>query len=167
LKVCRKFFDAYSVSESDTLDTIERVFSEYKHQKKPYILCPHSAVGFTAAERFVRNHDLYSNGKFVFDQSGVEPVIVLATAHMGKFTENVIAASKQVTPMERWRKLVDDIKNPEQIPEQLSNLHNLEERKTYLVATPSKTIASLVLEQLAALSDPNVGVQSECGCAIE
>ncbi len=60
----------FSVSDKQTLRTIDKIYSKYK-----YILDPHTAVGITAA--------LKSN----FIKS--RPVIVLATAHPAKFKEVV------------------------------------------------------------------------------
>jgi threonine synthase len=69
---CRQIFSAIAVDESHTLQTIQNVY--VKHN---YLLCPHSAVGYAAAEDYLRSNP------------GAN-VVTLATAHIGKFTEHII-----------------------------------------------------------------------------
>lgn len=66
---------AYSFTDEQTVDCIQRVHENYN-----YVLCPHTAVGYLGMEAFVYENDLnplYING------------IVLSTAHPVKFGEVV------------------------------------------------------------------------------
>jgi threonine synthase len=76
LAAARAQFAAIRVDEKQTLNTIRGVFASHN-----YILCPHSAVGFCAAEQFRSQPEF--NG---------EEIVVLATAHMGKFVEGVTSS---------------------------------------------------------------------------
>jgi threonine synthase len=76
LAAARSQFASFSVDEAQTLDTIRNVFSSSN-----YLLCPHSAVGFSAAQQF-RALPVY----------GGEDIIVLATAHIGKFVESIASS---------------------------------------------------------------------------
>lgn len=76
LAVARTQFSAFSINETQTLDTIRSVFTSDN-----YVLCPHSAVGYCAAQQF--------RSQPIFDG---EDIVVLATAHMGKFVEGVCSS---------------------------------------------------------------------------
>ena len=65
----REKIQAYTIDDETTRNTIKEVY-----KKENYILCPHTAVGYKAAE-------MYKN------DFGDRPMMVLATAHPGKFTE--------------------------------------------------------------------------------
>ncbi len=74
LEKARCEFFSFAVDETKTLHTIAHVFD-----KNGYLLCPHSAVGYRAAEQFL-----------VSPEFAGETVVTLATAHIGKFTENIL-----------------------------------------------------------------------------
>jgi threonine synthase len=74
LAAARSQFTSFSIDETQTLNTIRNVFTSSN-----YLLCPHSAVGLRAALQF-RDADTF----------GGEDVVVLATAHIGKFAEGVM-----------------------------------------------------------------------------
>ena len=59
------------ITDADTEETMKRVYKDYG-----YLMCPHTAVGYLAAERYR-------------DKGEISPVITLSTAHPGKFTEVV------------------------------------------------------------------------------
>ena len=73
LAAARLQFACFSIGEGQTLDTIRSVF-----ECSDYLLCPHSAVGLRAAQEF--------RGAAEF---GGEEIVVLATAHIGKFAEGI------------------------------------------------------------------------------
>jgi threonine synthase len=74
LETARTHFSSFAVNETDTIGTIARCFSQHN-----YLLCPHSAVGFAAGLLYLASL-----------QSDSEAVVTLATAHIGKFTENIL-----------------------------------------------------------------------------
>ena len=59
------------VSDKETEQTMTQVYRE-----KDYLMCPHTAVGYLAAQRYLKDHKNSS-------------VITLSTAHPGKFVEVV------------------------------------------------------------------------------
>ena len=59
------------VTDGDTEETMSRIY-----QDKGYMMCPHTAVGYLAAERFR-------------EKGEKAPLITLSTAHPGKFVEVV------------------------------------------------------------------------------
>eukprot|EP00746_Dinoflagellata_sp_MGD_P163129 gnl/MRDRNA2_/MRDRNA2_91010_c0_seq1.p1 gnl/MRDRNA2_/MRDRNA2_91010_c0~~gnl/MRDRNA2_/MRDRNA2_91010_c0_seq1.p1 ORF type:complete len:508 (+),score=94.28 gnl/MRDRNA2_/MRDRNA2_91010_c0_seq1:58-1581(+) len=65
-------FCAYAVNEDQTKACIQKVWNQSK-----MMLCPHTAVGWDAAEQYKRSHPNANKG----------PVVVLATAHFGKFVD--------------------------------------------------------------------------------
>ena len=67
----QKLIDSYSITESDTIHTIEKVYNLYK-----YCLDPHTAVGYKSIENFIEK-------KKIKDFTG----IILSTAHPAKFPE--------------------------------------------------------------------------------
>jgi threonine synthase len=66
------------VNDEDTLKTIGRIYAE-----KNYLMDPHTAVGYLGAERYLQKHP------------ESEPLVVLSTAHPGKFVEVVKEAAGQ------------------------------------------------------------------------
>jgi threonine synthase len=74
----RSHFASFSIDNARTIATIRSVFSS-----SGYVLCPHSAVGFCAAQDFCSN----SEGNSSFDG---EEVVVLGTAHVGKFVDSIV-----------------------------------------------------------------------------
>lgn len=73
--IFREHVEALSVSDEVTVETITRVEKDYG-----YLCCPHTAVGFRAAELYRgENPDI--------------PTVVLSTAHPGKFIEVVEEAT--------------------------------------------------------------------------
>jgi len=75
IAVFRNHVQAWSVSDEDTIDTIARVEKDFN-----YLCCPHTAVGWKAAE-------LYR------EKNPARLAIVLSTAHPGKFMETVKKAT--------------------------------------------------------------------------
>jgi threonine synthase len=69
----RAHFASFSIDETETLNTIRSVFASYQ-----YLLCPHSAVGYCAAQKFASQAD-----------ASDEDVVVVATAHIGKFVDGI------------------------------------------------------------------------------
>lgn len=89
---------AFSISDEDTKKNIYKVYNE-----ENYIMCPHTAVGYGAAE-------LYKN------DNPESEIMVLATAHPGKFTE-VIEEVIDVKP---------------QLPEELKKLESRKKVSTVI-----------------------------------
>ena len=69
--IFRRHVKAWSVDDETTLEVIARVYRDHR-----YLCCPHTAVGWRAAELYRERYP------------GV-PVIVLSTAHPGKFVDVV------------------------------------------------------------------------------
>ena len=82
LKKINKLFSAYMISDEETLELINKVYSDYN-----YILDPHSAFGYGAAQKALDNNIISK------DMS----VISLACAHPAKFPE-IISKSINVMP---------------------------------------------------------------------
>jgi threonine synthase len=80
LVALRARYSALSVSDEETLSTIGRFCSETGR-----LIDPHTAVGLSAAL------SLHSDGKV--------PVVVLATAHPGKFPEAIVKATGIAPPL--------------------------------------------------------------------
>ncbi len=59
------------ITDADTEETMKRIYKDYG-----YLMCPHTAVGYLAAEKYR-------------DKGEKSPIITLSTAHPGKFTEVV------------------------------------------------------------------------------
>jgi threonine synthase len=70
-------FGSYRVSEAETVEIIRSTF-----QTNKVLLCPHTAVGFAAAQRF--------KGECMVDTNKHYILISLATAHVGKFSESLL-----------------------------------------------------------------------------
>ena len=98
----RKTFTAYSISENETMNTIKSVFNDHG-----YLLCPHSAVGYAAAIKYRLAHP-------------EKTIVTLATAHIGKFTEDVLTKLDDA-------KLRDAVKNS--VPSELLKLANAKTRR--------------------------------------
>jgi threonine synthase len=109
LMECRNIFSAVSVNEDKTLGTIANVF-----EKHGYLLCPHSAVGFAAAEAYLVK---YPNQR----------VVTLATAHIGKFTEHILANIQYGTNKEKSERFRTAVVNS--VPEKLRLLEKSETRR--------------------------------------
>jgi len=75
VELFRRRVEADSVDDETTLDAIARAYRSHG-----YLCCPHTAVGWTVAERYRRDHPDV-------------PTVVLGTAHPGKFVEVVERAA--------------------------------------------------------------------------
>ena len=82
LEKINNLFSAYMISDEETLDIINKVYTDYN-----YILDPHSAIGYGAAQKALDNNIISK------DMS----VISLACAHPAKFPE-IISKSINVMP---------------------------------------------------------------------
>ena len=82
LKKINNLFSAYMISDEETLEIINKVYTDYN-----YILDPHSAIGYGAAQKALDNNIISK------DMS----VISLACAHPAKFPE-IISKSINVLP---------------------------------------------------------------------
>ena len=82
LKKINNLFSAYMISDEETLEIINKVYTDYN-----YILDPHSAIGYGAAQKALDNNIISK------DMS----VISLACAHPAKFPE-IISKSINVMP---------------------------------------------------------------------
>ncbi len=82
LKKINKIFSAYMISDEETLELINKVYTDYS-----YILDPHSAIGYGAAQKALDNNIISK------DMS----VISLACAHPAKFPE-IISKSINAIP---------------------------------------------------------------------
>ena len=82
LEKINSLFSAYMISDEETLDIINKVYTDYN-----YILDPHSAIGYGAAQKALDNNII----------SKEMSVISLACAHPAKFPE-IISKSINVMP---------------------------------------------------------------------
>ena len=82
LEKINNLFSAYMISDEETLDIINKVYTDYN-----YILDPHSAIGYGAAQKALDNNII----------SKEMSVISLACAHPAKFPE-IISKSINVMP---------------------------------------------------------------------
>jgi len=80
LRRAQEAFASASATEKDQAETIR-----HYEEKFDYLLCPHTACGVSAVEQ------LRSNLKWESAQN--HKMVVLATAHPGKFADNVTAAT--------------------------------------------------------------------------
>ncbi len=101
---------AYSISDENTKKIIAKIYDEER-----YIMCPHTAVGYGAAE-------LYKQ------ENPHTKMMVLSTAHPGKFTE-VIEEVINVKP---------------QLPEELKKLESREKVST-LISNDNKALKEYLL----------------------
>ncbi len=105
LQKINNLFSAYMISNEETLEIINKVYTDYN-----YILDPHSAIGYGAAQKALDNNIISK------DMS----VISLACAHPAKFPEII---SKSINVM----------------PEKPSHLENIMSSKEYFnIMDPSK-----------------------------
>jgi threonine synthase len=72
LLLMKKNIEAISISDAETLEEISRTYDRYG-----YIADPHTAVGLCAARKYRENNPIAG------------PMVVVATAHPGKFPETV------------------------------------------------------------------------------
>lgn len=79
LELARRDFVAERVSDQQTRETIRRYF-EAEEPGKSYLVDPHTAVAFEAADRLARF------------RSPLDSQIVLSTAHPAKFSEAVVSS---------------------------------------------------------------------------
>jgi threonine synthase len=96
----QKHFDAFSLDDEQTLQTINHYF--HKHN---LLVDPHSAVGLKAAERALA-------------ESPSHHVVALGTAHPAKFPETVSQATGQPPPQHPLLSSLSDL------PESFSSLEN-------------------------------------------
>ena len=82
LEKINNLFSAYMISDEETLDIINKVYTDYN-----YILDPHSAIGYGAAQKALDNNII----------SKEMSVISLACAHPAKFPD-IISKSIKVMP---------------------------------------------------------------------
>ncbi len=109
LKAIRGCFAASRVDEAECAATIDRV-----HTEAGYLADPHTAIGFTAAERWPGNTQT--------------PMVTLSTAHPAKFPDAVEAACGVRPPLPDW----------------LSDLHERPERFTRLPAEQAAVAEHIV-----------------------
>lgn len=149
LKKTQIDFVAYAVNEAETLNTIQQVFTCTRVKPSPrktlaealkpespkdYLLCPHSAVGFKAALNFKRD----------FPQSKAV-VVSLATAHIGKFVDSIVATCDvQATP-EFFKALMIAT------PAELAKLRT-QPGKRVVLKKDVKTIAEFLMEKFGSNS---------------
>ncbi|TVQ99521.1 MAG: threonine synthase [Spirochaetaceae bacterium] len=81
----RAQIEGASIADADTSATIARY-----HREQRMFLCPHTATGVLAAERYRDRHT---------DASADHPILCLATAHPGKFLEVVQEATGEQPPL--------------------------------------------------------------------
>jgi threonine synthase len=109
--------DGFAVSDDDTRDAMRRTW-----ERHGVLVDPHTAVGCVAAERFI-----------AAGRCPESDVIVLSTAHPGKFSETVREATGQEPAL----------------PERLARCLRLPKRAT-LVGTGLDVLRDLLLERLEA-----------------
>jgi threonine synthase len=110
LESARHEFKSFSVDEKHTLGTIASVY-----RKHGYLLCPHSAVGYAAAESFISSPEYHG-----------ETIVTLATAHIGKFTENILSSVRD-EDVEFDKSIRSAIQSS--IPDGLAKLHGVQTRR--------------------------------------
>lgn len=82
---------SYSITNADTKSTIARVY-----KTNNYILDPHGAVAFIAAEKYLTEQDTFNNNTIKTGETANNPrAIILETAHPVKFPEVVEEAIGQ------------------------------------------------------------------------
>jgi len=115
----QKVFASYAVNEAECMEAIKEVFD-----KDSYMMCPHTAVGYAALVKHKRK---------------AGPSVLLATAHYGKFVEEIdkylvrVHQDSKTNGDEATNKLMKAAE--EGIPAKLSNLRHLPLRKNTLDAT--------------------------------
>ncbi|MDR1893771.1 MAG: threonine synthase [Spirochaetales bacterium] len=81
-KKMREVMSGAEVNDENTLKTIAQVYRE-----KAYLMDPHTAVGYHAGMGFRKKHP------------AAEPLVILSTAHPGKFAEVIEKAVNQSPPL--------------------------------------------------------------------
>ncbi len=106
-EIFRNHVQADFVDDKTTLETINRVFQEYG-----YLCCPHTAVGWSVAERYR-------------EKNPESQCLVLATAHPGKFVETVMKASGETPTLpEALRSLQNKEKHAVEMDNEDRSLRN-------------------------------------------
>jgi threonine synthase len=135
----RADFTSDSIDSESCLTTIKQVFETYN-----YLLDPHTAVAFQAAERL----------------RGENPVLVASTAHWAKFGENVYRALHGIAPGAALPSDVESLTGCQlneqiaqetgctDIPEGLASLDSLEIRFSDVIDKETSSIESAVLNFL-------------------
>ncbi|KJR86810.1 threonineeeee synthase [Sporothrix schenckii 1099-18] len=123
LETARRTFESERVSDAQTLETIK---SAYRNGAEGYILDPHTAVGFTAAERSIGR------------TSPSVPHVALSTAHPAKFAGAVVTALKDEAGFD-FEKQVR--------PAEFIGLED-KERRVSTVANDWKAVSALVQKQV-------------------
>lgn len=103
---------SYSISDSETKKIIEKVY-----KSENYIMCPHTAVGYGAAELYKR-------------ENPKSELMVLSTAHPGKFTEVIEEVINVKPELPRELKVLE---SREKVSTVISNEN--EALKEYLLTT--------------------------------
>ena len=116
LKKINKLFSAYMISDEETLELINKVYTDYN-----YILDPHSAIGYGAAQKALDNNIISK------DMS----VISLACAHPAKFNDAVEKATGSKSL----------------VPKDLENIFDKKEKMTIL-NNETEAVKSLILKNL-------------------
>eukprot|EP00127_Corallochytrium_limacisporum_P001685 Clim_evm22s77 gene=Clim_evmTU22s77 len=99
-------FDSFNANTNEIVKTIRRYYRE-----AGYLLCPHSAIGVYATEKYQERRDGTSNGTTNGGSHGGQPICTLLTAHPGKFQE----ATERAIPGEHVPlppQLAELMKNP-------------------------------------------------------
>jgi threonine synthase len=109
LQRARETFLAERVSEEQTIECIGSTLRRDK-----YLLCPHSAIGYAAAERYVKSQH----------RDDPCPIVALATAHWGKFVESMQGGTQD-------REILDATA---ELPPALAKLKGKPLRRTFLAA---------------------------------
>jgi threonine synthase len=75
---------SYSVSDEETLQTVQHV-----HKAHGYVMCPHTAVGYAALKRFTSESASESTSESAAALPAGTQSVILATAHPAKFGDVV------------------------------------------------------------------------------
>lgn len=110
IETFREKIKAYAINDDITKDMIKQVF-----QSENYIMCPHTAVGYKAARLDQKKNNL-------------SHMLVLSTAHPGKFTE-VIEEVINVKP---------------DLPEELKKLEK-KEKKSFIIENAYESLRDFLL----------------------
>lgn len=136
----RETFRADSVDDASCFETIKRVLEEHD-----YLLDPHSAVAYAAAERL----------------RGENPVLIASTAHWAKFGGSVYRAIHGIAPKEplpdsvaklsgcQLNNLIAEETNKPNIPAGLAELDDLDIRFTEVIDGNQDAIECAILNFLS------------------
>lgn len=127
LEAFRKVFRAYRATEAETAETIRAVYATSEETQRPQILDPHTAVGVCCARKDLDEREGTDN----------TPVVVVATAHFGKFSD-------ALTEILGWETIM------EWMPRELLDLANKERKVTLLESTHGVEGAVQLLEEFCA-----------------